>query len=149
MSVSGMGQKSIVLYLSLKGMTSVEMYANLVAVLKTEAACYGSVTHYLCSPCFTASIDTGQSELPGAILTESDKAILAALEEHPFASVRKLARAAHLVPSTVYYHLNGKLGYTIRQLRWVTHILSVADKHVRTQLSFQLLELLESQMCRL
>jgi hypothetical protein len=80
--------------------------------------------------------------------TESDKAILAALEEQPFVSIRQLAPLNHLAPSTVSCHLTDKLGYTVQRVRWVSHILSAADEHVRAQLSCQLLELLESQMLR-
>jgi hypothetical protein len=67
-----------------------------------------------------------------------DKAILAALEEQPFTSVRQFAQATHLASSTVYCHLTEKLIYTVRHVRWVPHILLATDKRVRAQLSFQL-----------
>jgi hypothetical protein len=143
-----MDQKSIVLYLGLKGMTAVEIHADLIAMRKTEAVCYGSVGRYLRSRSFTASIDPGQCEQPDPVLTKSDKELLAALEEHPFASIRQLAQVTHLTPSTVYCHLTGQLGYLVRQRRSVSHILSAADKYVRAQFSFRLLELLESQIRR-
>jgi hypothetical protein len=56
-----MDQKSIMLYLSLKEMTAVEIHAGLVATLKTEAACDASATRYLRSRSFTASIDPGKA----------------------------------------------------------------------------------------
>jgi hypothetical protein len=143
-----MDQKSIVLYLSLKAMTAVEIHADLIVTLKTEAVCYGSFTHYLCSRSFTISIDPGQSEPPNPVLTESNKTILAALEEQPFPLVGQLAQVTYLAPSTFYCHLTEKLGYTVRHFHWVPNILSAADKHVRAQLSFQLLELLKFQMRR-
>jgi hypothetical protein len=76
-----MDQKYIALYLSLKGMSTVEIHADLVAMLKTEAVCSGSVTSYLRCGSFKASIDPGQSEPPHPFLTESDKEILTPLEK--------------------------------------------------------------------
>jgi hypothetical protein len=143
-----MDQKAIVLDLTLKRMTAVEIHADLVTALETEAMCSGSVTHYLRSRRFTASIDPGQSKPPDVVLTESDKGILAALERQPFPSVRQLAQTIHLAPSTVYCPLTEKLGYTVQHLRWVPHVLSATGRHIRAQLSFQLFELLESQMRR-
>jgi hypothetical protein len=110
-------RKSIVLYFSLKGTIAVEIHADLVATLKADAGCSGLVTSYLRSRSFTASIDPEQRKPPDPVLSESDKAILAALEEQPFASVRKSARATHLTSSTVYCHLTEKSGYTVRYLR--------------------------------
>lgn len=143
-----MDQKSIVSYLSLKGMTAVQIHADLVATLKGEAVSYGSVTRYLRSKSFIDVKNLMQNGPPDQGLSEIDEAILAALEEQPFASVRQLSRATHLASSTVYSHLTQKLGYTVRHLRWVPHILSEADKIVRAQLSCQLMELLEAQRRR-
>jgi hypothetical protein len=84
-SVSLTDQKSIVLYLSLKGMSAVELHADLVATLKTEGVCHGSVARYPRGRSFMTSIDPGQGELPDPVHTELDRAILAALEHQPFA----------------------------------------------------------------
>jgi hypothetical protein len=99
---------NFVLYLGLKGMTAFEIHADLVAMRKTEAVCYGSVGRYLCSRSFTAYIDPGQCEQPDTVLTKSDKELLAALEEQPFASIRQLAQATHLAHSIVYCHRTEK-----------------------------------------
>jgi hypothetical protein len=112
-----MDHKSIVLYLSLKGMTAIEIHADLVVTLKIEVVCYGLVTCYLHSRNFTTFIDPRQIEPPDPILTESDMPILAILERQPFASVRQLVRATHLNPSTVCCHLAEKLDYIVRHLR--------------------------------
>jgi hypothetical protein len=70
---------------------------------------------------------------------------LLALSEGPFASVRQLAHRTHRHASTVYDSLTHKLGFTVRYLRWVPHLLSEADKHTRAQFSFELSELLHHQ----
>jgi hypothetical protein len=79
-----------------EGMTAIEIHADLLATLKTEAVCDGSVTRYLRSRSFTASIDPRQNESPDSVLTELDKEILAALEERPFASVHQVSRVTHI-----------------------------------------------------
>jgi hypothetical protein len=53
-------------------------------------------------------------------LDDSDQIILTALEDSPFASVRQF-------PSTaVYRRLTQSLGFVLRHLRWVSHVLSDA-----------------------
>jgi hypothetical protein len=74
---------------------------------------------------------------------------LLALYEEPFASLLQLALRTHLHPSAVYEHLTHKLGSTVTYLRWVSYLLSDADKHIRAQLSFKLFEMLQHQKDRL
>jgi hypothetical protein len=50
-------------------------------------------------------------------IEESDEAILRALEELPFSSVRQLSRAIHLLVATVYRRLSEKLEFIARHLR--------------------------------
>jgi hypothetical protein len=143
-----MDQKNIVLYLSLKGMNAVEIRKDLKATLKDEAVCYGTVTRYLRSRSFTVSAKPKRIQSDEHFITDTDEAILRALEEQPFSSVRQLARATHLASSTVYAHLTQKLGYTVRHLRWVPHKLSDENMRVRMEVSHQLSEMLEDQKRR-
>jgi hypothetical protein len=62
--------------------------------------------------------------------------------------VRRIARATHLPPTTVYRRLRDTLGFTVRHLRWVPHILSDQQKQRRVECSRELLTLLESQQRR-
>jgi hypothetical protein len=79
---------------------------------------------------------------------DSDQAILAALEDSPFASVRQLSRLTHLPSTTVYRRLTQSLGFVVHHLRWVLHALSDAQKGERVNLSRQLLRMLEVQRDR-
>jgi hypothetical protein len=45
-------------------------------------------------------------------------------------------------------HFTHKLGFTVRNLRWVRHFLFEADKYSRAQLSFELFEMLQHQKDR-
>jgi hypothetical protein len=143
-----MDQQSIVMYLGLKGLNAVEIHNGLVATLKGEAKSDSTVTDYLRKPSISSPKTHQPSESPASILNESDEAILLALSEERFRSVRQLARRTHLHRSRVYDCQTHKLGFTIRYLRWVPHLLSEADKHTRAKLSFKFLEMLQHQKDR-
>jgi hypothetical protein len=143
-----MDQQSIVMYLSLKGLNTVEIHNDLVAPLKGEAKSHCTVMYYLRKPSFSSPKTPRPSESPASILNESDEAVLLTLSEEPFASVRQLARRANLHSSAVYDHLTHKLGCTVRYLRWVPFLLSEADRHTRAQFSFKLFEMLQHQKDR-
>jgi hypothetical protein len=96
-----MYQQSIVMYLRLKGLNAVEIHNDLVATLKGEAKSSRTVAYYLRKPSFSSPKALQPSESPVPILNESNEAIVPALSEEPFASVRQLARRTHLHPSTV------------------------------------------------
>jgi hypothetical protein len=84
-------------------------------------------------------------------LDDSNQAILAALDDTPFALVRRRSRLTHLLrrPSiTVFPNLTQSLGFVGRHRRWVPHALSDAQKGWRVNLSRRLLQLLEVQRVR-
>jgi hypothetical protein len=128
-SLISMDQQSIVTYLSLKGLNAVEIHNDFAATSKGEAQFYNTVTYYFHKPTFSSQNTPQPSKSPAPILTESDKATSLALSEELFASVRQLASKTHLHLSMVCDHLTRKLGFTVRYLRWVPHLLSEADKY--------------------
>jgi hypothetical protein len=71
----------------------------------------------------------------------SDRAILATLEDSPFASVRQLSRLTHLPSTIVYRSLTQSLGFVARHLRWLPHALSDVQKDQRVNLSRRLLRM--------
>jgi hypothetical protein len=147
-SVLSMDQQSIVMWLSLKGLNAFEIHTDLVATLKGEAKSDSTVMCCRRRPSFSSLKTLQPSESPAPILNESDEAILLALSEGSFASVRQLARRTHRHPSTVYDHITHKPGFTVRYICWVPHLLSEADKYIRAQLSFELFEMLQHQKDR-
>jgi hypothetical protein len=64
-------------------------------------------------------------------LDDSDQAILAALEDSPFASMRQLSQLTHLFSTTVYRRLTQSLGFVACHLRWVPYALSDEPKGTR------------------
>jgi hypothetical protein len=79
---------------------------------------------------------------------ECDEAILSALQEYPFSSVRAFSRLAYLSRTSVHRHLIQSLGYIIRHSHWVPHSLSADQKGKRVAMSESLLHLLESRSPR-
>jgi hypothetical protein len=114
-----MDQKSMILSLQRKGLTSQVIHDDLVATLGAEATAYNTVTKYLRAAQIIPRDSTLLSDTTSLHINESDKAILRALEEFLFSSVRQLSRATHLPITTVYRRLSSKLGFTPRLLRWV------------------------------
>jgi hypothetical protein len=133
------------MYLGLRGLNAVEIHNDLVVILKGEAKSYSTVTYCLRKSNFSSPKAPRPSEIPAPTLNESNEATLLALSEELFASVRQLARRTHLHPSVVYDHLTYKLGFTVRYLCWVPHLLSEADKHTRAKPLFELFEMLQHQ----
>jgi hypothetical protein len=114
----------IVAYLALKGMPACAIHQDLVAALGCNAVTYSSVTRYLPEArCLRSHEDTPPVEIERAI-DDADQAILLALDENPFASMRQLPQLTHLPSSTIYRRLTQSLGCTARHLRWVLDALS-------------------------
>jgi hypothetical protein len=100
-----MTQRPIVAYFSLKGMSAPEIHDNIVATLVLDAVSYSSVTRYLGEAGFLPSKPEPHPTDVQRDLDDSDQAILSALEDIPFASVRQLSRLIHLPSTTVYHRL--------------------------------------------
>jgi hypothetical protein len=80
-----------------------------------------------------------------------DEAILEALEECPFSSLRQIAKRILIPMSTVQYHLINSLGYRTRSIRSVPHSLSSSQKQACVEMSQRLLQVLrlaKNHACR-
>jgi hypothetical protein len=119
-----------------------------VATLGSDAVSYSSVTRYRREGRFPPSKPEPHRADVQRDLDDSDQAILAALEDSPFASVWQLSRLTHLPSTTVYRRLTQSLGFVTRHYRWVPHTLSDAQKGERVNMSRRLLRMLEVQRDR-
>jgi hypothetical protein len=90
--ISVMDQKGIVLSLHIRGMLLDTIHEDLMRVLGENAVAYSTVTEYVRSEKFPPKNDGHPSEPisiePGPV----DQAILTALADYPFSSVRELSR---------------------------------------------------------
>jgi hypothetical protein len=100
-----MTQRPIVANLSLKGMSAREIHDDIVATLGFDVVSHSSVTRSLREARFPPSKPELHPADDQRDLDDSDQAILAALEDGTFVSVRQLSRLTHLPSMTVYRRL--------------------------------------------
>jgi hypothetical protein len=145
-----MDQKPIVLYPRMKGMSLDAIHNNLVRTLGKDAVAYSTVTEYARSAQFSGRTEATPPEPPDVKRSPVDEAILAALAEFPFSSVRELSRRICLPRSTVnpHRHLTQSLRFTVRHLRWVLHFLTAEQKQIRVQMAIELLQVISVQSAR-
>jgi hypothetical protein len=143
-----MTQRPIVAYLSLKEMSAREIHNDIIATRGPDAVSYSSATHYLREARFPPSKPEPHPTDVQRDFDDSDQAILAALEDSLFASVRQLSRLTHLPSTTVDRRLTQLLGFVARHLPWMPRTLSDAQKGQRIRLSRQRLRMLEVQRDR-
>jgi hypothetical protein len=143
-----MDQRSIVLYFARKGLNAMVIHRELRATLWSEVVNYPSVTAYLREAKFSLPIPLPTFSESDLQADNSDTAILLALDEQPFVSVRQLARLTHLPRTTVHRRLTESLEFRVRHLRWMPHILLDSQKVARVTLSRELLRVLNQQRVR-
>jgi hypothetical protein len=99
------------------------IHDGLVGTLGKDAVAYSTVTKYTCSTQFSDRKEATSPEAPDVERNPVDEAILTALAEFPFSSVRELSRRHCLPRSTVnrHRHLTQSFRFTERHLRWVPH----------------------------
>jgi hypothetical protein len=136
-----MTQRLIVAYLSLKGMSALEIHVDMIATLGPDAVSHSSVTRYLREAQFPPSKPEPHPADVQEDLDDSDQALLTAQEDNPFASVRQLSRLTHLPSTTVDCGLIQSPGFVVRHLRRVPHALSDTQKGERVNLSRRLLRM--------
>jgi hypothetical protein len=140
-----MDQKSIVLYLYMNGMALDAIHEDLVRMLEENAIAYSTVTKYVRSIRFPPKQDAPSAEPMPVETSPVDQAILTALADYPFSSVRELSRLTYLPRSTVHRYLTRSLRFTIRRLRWIPHFLDPGQKQMRVNLARELLHVLSLQ----
>jgi hypothetical protein len=111
-----MDQRSICLFLAIKGLSARDVHNKLVAVLGPDAIASSTVTNYRRQRQFPAISSEASDEPPTSMI---DDAILDAFDKQSFSSVRELAKLACIPTSSVYRHLTRSLGFVVKHLRWV------------------------------
>jgi hypothetical protein len=95
-----MDQKPIVLCLRMKGMAIDAIHEDLVCMLGKDAVAYSAMAKYARSAQFSGRKEATSPEAPDVEGSPVDEAILTALAEFPFSSVRELSRRICLPRST-------------------------------------------------
>jgi hypothetical protein len=131
-----MDERSICLFLAMKGFSAREVDSELVAVLGLDVTASLTVTRYRQQRQFPARSPEHSDEPATTII---DDPILQVLDTQSFPSVRELVKLACIPTTTVYRHFTESLGFVRRHLRWVPHTLTDTQQARRVTLSNQLL----------
>jgi hypothetical protein len=139
-----MNQKPIVLYLRMKGMALDAIHADLVRTFGKDAVAYSTVTKYARSAHFSGRKEATHPEATDVERSSVDEAMLTALAEYPFSSVRELSRRICLPRSTMHRHrhFTQSLHFTVRHLRWASQFLTAEQKQIRVQMAIEVLQVL-------
>jgi hypothetical protein len=129
----------------MKGMALETIHDDLVRTNGKDAVAYSTVTKYARSAQFSGRKEVTPPEAPDVERSPVDEAILTALVEFPFSSVRELSRRICLSRSTVHRYLTQSLRFTVRHLRWVPHLLTAEQKQIRVVMAIKLLQILSVQ----
>lgn len=129
--------KSIVLYLTKKGLNNGEIHRELVKTLKFSAPAYSTVCKYARSSSWTQQEvkEDPEKKYMEQIITE---AILSALDKQPFASVCEIAKLTRISKTTVHRFLTDVMHFKNKALKWVPHELTPAMQKNRVKLGIEL-----------
>jgi hypothetical protein len=123
-----MGQRSGVLVPRLKGLSKKAIHHDFVGVLKENAASYSNATR----SCREAILDLNSEEASSSPkddgLDAVSEAILLALSDEIFSSVRQIARGICVATGTIYCRLVDSLHCTVRYLHWAPYKLCDSQK---------------------
>jgi anti-sigma factor ChrR (cupin superfamily) len=139
-----MDLESITLYLNKKHLSAVAIHAEINSVLREGTIRYSAVIRYLRKQSFANASHPAPEEPDLGSANTIDNAILQALREQPFASLRQIAKRKMIPMSTVRHRLVNKMTYKLKYCKWFPHRLSEAQKETRVATSKRLLDPLGS-----
>jgi hypothetical protein len=116
-----MDQHTMCLYLNRKGFSAKVIHDELVQVICSDAIAYSTVTSYMRASHWIAQNEEQHSDSPPDVI---DNAILQALIQIPFASMRELAKSTYISRATVRRRLTGSLRFVIKHLHSLLHRLT-------------------------
>lgn len=134
--------KHLVIYWESKELTAIAIYQKCCKNFGENAVAYSTITDWC------RKIKRGENILQrkiGSGISQDnyvDQKILLELEQMPFHSVRSLSTVLKIPKSTIFDHLH-KMGFIVKHLRFVPHILSPSQKVQRMNLSKQLLQVIK------
>jgi hypothetical protein len=134
-----MDLRSVATYLLMKDMNGGETHAYMNKTLGADCIGYSIVTKYLREKSFSKSMIDSDFEPKIKQKNVIDDAILEALEECSFSSLRQIAKRILIPMSMVRCHLVNSLAYRVRNIRWVPHSLSSSPKQSRAEVRQELI----------
>jgi hypothetical protein len=139
-----MDVESIVLHLNKNDLSTIEIYTEINHVLGEGTIGYSTVTRDLRKHSFADSSTLSPEDRESQGLDAIDNAILQALDEQPFASLRQITKRILVPISIVRCRLVSKMAYKLKHCTWVLHRLSETQKQARVATLKHLLHSLRS-----
>jgi hypothetical protein len=115
LTYSRMDQSTICFYLNRKGFSAQTIPDELVHVLGSDVIAYSTVIFCFGASRWRAQNEEQHSDPPPDVI---GKAILQALNQTRFASVRELAKSICISRAIVWRRLTGSLGLVVKHLHW-------------------------------
>jgi hypothetical protein len=103
---------------------------------------YSTITRTLRETSWTPSEQRSQNVGGRPSNFDHDHRILSVLAAHPNASLREIAHKTLIPKTTVFNILQGRLGYSARNYRFVPHALTEAQRRERVEKAIALLSVL-------
>jgi hypothetical protein len=130
-----MDLESITLYRGMKHFGTVEIDAEINKVHGEGTGVHVTITLVLRKHSCPHSSERTEEAAEIGSSDPIDHAILQALNEQPFVSLRHLAKKILIPASTIRYHLVNRMWYEIKHCREVPHKLSAAQKQKQTRVT--------------
>jgi hypothetical protein len=143
-----MDQRSIALYQAMKGLSAVDIHRDLTETLDINAVSYSTVTRYIRMTSCTDLTDVDEIHSGPKSINETDEAILKALADEPFSSVRELARHTCMSKITIQErekHMiqSPKLMITVARNTSGFHVIEALPKCTNFNASYYTTQILE------
>jgi hypothetical protein len=141
-----MGQRSIVAFLHLKGLSAKakDVHTELVQVLGSNTIAYSIVTKCLRNDVILQNEREVANRVEDRGFSIKYNAILETLEMMLFASIHQIATMTFILPVTGFCRFTKSFHFVLKRLRWVPHRLLDLHKQAQIIMSKELLRLLES-----
>ena len=138
-----MEQRSVIYFLSRKGMKTKDIKTELDQVYQDQALSLSEV-YYWKRMFVLGRADLNNIPSPGRTPDEGiDSSILLVLEKNPRATAHQIASKLGIAVSTVTSHLTENLGFKWLHLHWIPHFLNAQQKDFRVKTSKEMLVLLK------
>jgi hypothetical protein len=115
-TLSSLDQRSIAVFLHMKGLSVKDIHTKLVQVHGSDAIAYSTVTKYLRSDIVLQNEPGVENRAEDQGFSIRDNAILEAFEIISFASIRQIAKMTFIPPTTVFRHLMKLLHFVLKRL---------------------------------
>jgi hypothetical protein len=121
-----MDLESITLCINRKHLSAVAIHAEINSVLGEGTVGCSTVTCYLRKQSFASALHLAPEEPDLGAANTIHNAILQALDEQSFASLRQIVNRTLIPMSTVRYRVLDRMTYKLKHCKWVPHRLSEA-----------------------